>query len=93
MKRRKPIRRTGKETSFADRRALKFGSKLLLALVVVVVILTGVQCSVEKPESPQWTTKLTVPVINRTYQMEELIRMIDQDGIEMDTSGNISFSM
>ena len=93
MKRRKPTRHAAKETTFADRLALKLGSKLLLGLVIVVVVLTIVQCSVEKPESPQWTTNLTVPVINRTYQMEELICRIDQDGIEMDTAGNITYSI
>ncbi len=93
MKKRKSIRRTGREVTFADRRALKFGSKLLLALVVVVVILTGVQCSIKTPESPEWTTRLSVPVINRTYQMEELIRTIDQDGIEMDSAGIITFAI
>ncbi|MFH1687146.1 MAG: hypothetical protein ABIE70_06435 [bacterium] len=66
---------------------------LLLIVVVVTAFLTLVQCSVKSPEAPSWGTQLVIPVINRTYQMEELIEKMDQDDISMDSLGNITFSM
>lgn len=72
---------------------IKLGSRLLLAVLVVVVVLTISQCSVKEPQSPTWTTNMTVPVINRTYDMEEIISKIDQDEITMDDQGNIAYSV
>lgn len=71
----------------------KFGSKLALSLVVVVVFLTLVQCTVKKPEAPTWTTQFTVPVVNRIYGMAEIVDKIDQDGIAMDQDSNVVYSV
>ena len=79
--------------AFGDAFLFKFVTKLFLGLVVVVTFLTLVQCTIKKPESPQWNTKLTVPVVNRTYSMEELIRKIDQEGIDIDSSGAVTYSI
>ncbi|MEE8405088.1 MAG: hypothetical protein V3S17_06830 [candidate division Zixibacteria bacterium] len=81
-----------------DRRAtdsflFKAGSKFFLSTFVIIIFLTLVQCSIKKPEAPTWETSLVIPVINRTYDMAELIQKLDQDGIEMDSSGNISFKI
>ena len=81
-----------------DRRAtdsflFKAGSKFFLSTFVIIIFLTLVQCSIKKPESPTWETSLVIPVINRTYDMAELIRKLNQDGIEMDSAGNISFTI
>jgi len=70
----------------------KFSSKLILGLVVIVIFLTLTQCTVKKPESPVWDTSFVVPAINHTYDMEEIIRRIDQPEISMDSLGNISYS-
>lgn len=72
---------------------LKIGSRLLLAVAVVVIVLTVSQCSVKEPQSPSWTTNMAVPVINRTYEMEEIISKIDQDEITMNDSGDIAYSV
>jgi len=69
------------------------GGKLLFAAVVVIVVLTFAQCTVKKPEAPEWNTQFTVPLVNRTYQMPELIRKMDQDGIGFDADSNIVFSV
>ena len=81
-----------------DRRAtdsflFKAGSKFFLSTFVIIIFLTLVQCSIKKPEAPTWETSLVIPVINRTYDMAELIRKLNQDGIEMDSSGNIFFTI
>jgi hypothetical protein len=79
--------------SFWDSFVFKYGSKLLLGLVVVVIFLTLVQCTIKKPESPVWNTKFTIPAVNRTYGMEELIRKMDQEGIGIDSSGMVTYSI
>ena len=81
-----------------DRRAtdsflFKASSKIFLSSFIIIIFLTLVQCSIKKPESPTWETSLVIPVINRTYDMAELIQKLNQDGIEMDSSGNISFKI
>lgn len=86
-------KRTDAETVWTERFLFKYGSRLLLGISVIVVFLTLAQCTVEKPEAPEWTTRLTVPIVNRTYDMEELVNKIDQDGLEIDQDGNITFSI
>ena len=71
----------------------KFGTKLALSLVVMILALTFMQCTVKKPESPTWDTQLTIPLINRTYSMSEIIDKMDQDGITMDADSAIIFSV
>jgi hypothetical protein len=71
----------------------KFGSKLLLTTVVVVVALSLLQCTIKKPESPTWNTQLTLPLVNRTYQMSEIVDKIDQDGITLDSTAGVIFSI
>lgn len=73
--------------------SFKFSSRLLLGLVVVVAFLTLAQCTIKKPESPVWNTKLVIPMVNRTYGMEELIRKIDQEGVGIDSSGAVIYSI
>ncbi len=72
---------------------LKFGSKLALGLVVVIVFLSLVQCTVKKPEAPTWTTQFAVPLVNRTYEMAEIVEKIDQEGIGMDLDSNIVYTL
>ena len=88
-------RRKTKDTdvkSLRDSFLFKFSSKILLSLLVVVVFLTLIQCTVKKPEAPTWTTNLTVPVVNRTYPMEEIISMMDQEGLIIDEDSNIIYT-
>ena len=93
MTRKRDARRTDAETPWTERFLFKYGSKLLLGITVIIVFLTMAQCTIEKPESPEWTTRLTVPIVNRTYDVEELVNKIDQDGLEIDQDGNITFSI
>ncbi|MCK4461431.1 MAG: hypothetical protein KAW46_06480, partial [candidate division Zixibacteria bacterium] len=81
------------ETPWTDRFMFKFGSKILLGITIIAVFLTIAQCTIEKPESPEWTTRLTVPIVNRTYDMEELVNKIDQEGVGIDQQGNITFTI
>lgn len=92
MTRKRDAKRTDAETVWTERFLFKYGSRMLLGISVIVVFLTLAQCTIEKPEAPEWTTRLTVPIVNRTYDMEELINKIDQEGLEIDQAGNITFS-
>jgi len=78
---------------FTDSWLFKFGTKLTLTVVLILLFLTLLQCTVKKPEAPTWTTQFTVPLLNRTYPMSELIEKIDQDGIQYDLDSNIVYSV
>ena len=67
--------------------------KGLLCLVIVLVVLTLIQCSIEKPVAPTFTTNLTVPLVNRTYSIREIIDKIDQPGLSLDSAGDVFFSV
>ena len=42
-------------------------------IMVVLIFLTLTQCTVNKPEAPQWTTQFVLPLVSRTYEMPEII--------------------
>ncbi len=71
----------------------KVFSRLVLSLIVITIFLTFVQCTIKKPESPEWNVNFILPVINSTYDMPELIRRLDQDGIGIDSLGNITLTI
>lgn len=85
-------RRPSASSKLVESFLFKYGLKIIVGIVVVLVFLTAVQCSIKKPESPTWTTHLTVPAVNRTYLMPEIVGKIDQPGIFMDSTGEVMFS-
>lgn len=72
---------------------LHWGSKMIFLSLIVVVVLSLAQCTVKKPEAPEWNTQLVVPLVNRTYDMPEIISRIDQEAISMDEDSNVVFSV
>ena len=93
MTRKRSRSRTTSPEEFLESPLFRLGTRLFLGLTVVVIFLTLVQCTVKKPESPEWTTNLTVPLINRTYEMSELVWRMDQDGVQMDEDSNIIYTI
>ncbi len=83
----------GGSDSFLDSFLFKFSTKLLLGIFVVLTFLTLTQCTVKNPEAPSWETQFVVPVIDRTYDMEEIIDKIGDDNLRIDDSGLIVFSI
>ncbi|MEA2031124.1 MAG: hypothetical protein U9N55_05975 [candidate division Zixibacteria bacterium] len=71
----------------------KFTTKILMGGVVIVMFLTLAQCTVKKPESPTWTTQLVVPVVNRTYQMDEIVDKIGDNNLDISNSGIVTLSI
>jgi len=76
-----------------DSRLFSVSTKLGLSIFIAVVFLTLVQCTIKKPEAPEWNTQLTVPIVNRTYPMEEIVRKIDQEGIRIDADSNVIYEI
>lgn len=92
MTRKKRTTRLEKSDDFLESLSFRLGTKFLIGTTVVVLFLTLAQCTVKKPESPEWVTTLTVPLINRTYPMSELVWRMDQEGIQME-GDSIFFSI
>lgn len=92
MTRRRRRRRKGPR-SFRDRTFLGVSLKIALGLIVAIMFLSAVQCTVNKPEAPTWTTQLNVPLIERRYDMAELITRIDESSLTLDSAGNPFFSL
>ncbi|MCP4684000.1 MAG: hypothetical protein GY867_01000 [bacterium] len=92
-RRRQSNRAKVKSGNLSDSPWLKFGSKIGLSLVVVILFLSLVQCTIKKPEAPTWTTQFTVPLVNRTYEMAEIVDKIDQEGIGIDADSNVVYSL
>ncbi|MFZ1684642.1 MAG: hypothetical protein WAU88_11005, partial [Candidatus Zixiibacteriota bacterium] len=90
---RKRNRRSAGNGEGAGSFVMRYGSMLLLALVVVLVVLTLGSCTIKKPQAPEWDTQFTVPMVSRTYAMPELIRKMNQDGLGFDIDSNVVFSI
>lgn len=87
------ISRKKQPVNFWESFIFKYSSRILLSLIVITIFLTLVQCTVKSPEAPTWNTTFSVPVINRLYQMDELVEKIGQDELGIDSLGNVSFSV
>jgi len=79
--------------SFLESFLFKFSTKLLTGIIVIITFLTLAQCTIKKPEAPTWETQFVVPVINRTYYMEEIIDKIGNENLQIDTAGIVVFSI
>ncbi len=83
-------KKKNKKTAFSHR-VLYWLSHIICAFVIILAFLTLVQCTVKKPEAPTWETKLTVPLVNKAWDMAELIDKIDQENLTTDSLGNPFF--
>lgn len=83
-------KKKNKKTKLSHR-VLYWFSHIICAFVIILAFLTLVQCTVKKPEAPSWETNLTVPLVNKAWDMAELIDKIDQENLAMDTLGNPCF--
>jgi hypothetical protein len=59
--------------------------------VILLVSLTALQCSIEKPVTPTWNLRLTLPLVNKHYDMATLIDKMDQEYLTLDSLGNPLF--
>ena len=83
------IKRKKEPDNFWESFLFKYSTRFILGLIVVTIFLTLVQCSVKSPEAPSWNTTFSVPVVNRTYQMVELVDKVGQDELGIDSLGNV----
>ena len=59
--------------------------------LILLLPLLIAQCSIERPAAPTWDLTLSVPLINKHYDMASLIDRIDEPYLELDSLGNPSF--
>ncbi len=88
----KSNKKKNKKTKLSHR-VLYWVSHIVCAFVIILAFLTLIQCTVKKPEAPSWETNLTVPLVNKTWGMAELIDKIDQENLMTDSLGNPYFFM
>jgi hypothetical protein len=86
-------RKKKKKKTTLSHRILYWLSHIVCGFVVILAFLTLVQCTVKKPEAPSWETNLTVPLVNETWDMSELIDQFDEDYLMTDSLGNPYFFM
>ncbi len=60
-------------------------------LILFFGLFLFLRCSLNTPTSPSWNVKLTIPLVNKTYDMVTLIEKIDQSSLEVESSGNLLF--
>ena len=49
------------------------------------------QCSPKTPTAPSWNTKLTIPLVKKSYDMVTLIEKMDEPSLKSDSLGNLFF--
>ena len=86
-----PLRRKS-PSALAESFMVRYGFKFMLGFVIIICFLTAVQCTIKKPESPQWSTTLSMPIMNRVYMMPEIVEKIDQPGLDFNDSGEVYFT-
>jgi hypothetical protein len=49
------------------------------------------QCSPKAPTAPSWNTKLTIPLVKKSYDMVTLIKKMNEPSLKSDSLGNLFF--
>jgi hypothetical protein len=63
----------------------------LILPVLTIALLTG--CSIQEPQAPSWLTTWNVPIINKTYGINEILEDIDDFTNVPDSAGNPGFQI
>jgi hypothetical protein len=66
-------------------------ASILILPLIAALFVSG--CSIKKPESPSWLTTWDVPIINRIYDIREILDKIDAENIVYDSLGNPGFQI
>lgn len=67
----------------------RFHLRALFLISLLSLLL--IQCSIEKPVAPSWNLNLSLPLMNKYYDMAALIDEIDEDYLKVDSLGNPLF--
>jgi hypothetical protein len=51
------------------------------------------QCSPKTPTAPSWNTRLTIPLVKKSYDMVTLIEKMDEPSLKSDSLGNLFFNI
>jgi hypothetical protein len=81
----KPLKLHNRENRYINpHRVWLFSSLLILFLLLV-------RCSIDKPTAPTWNVQLSIPLVNKYYDMADLIDKMDEPYLRIDSSGNPGF--
>lgn len=64
-------------------------SKYLFLKLTLLGMLLFIYCSFDPPTAPKWETTLTLPLINKTYHLDEIVE--DEKNLYADSTGHIHF--
>ena len=64
---------------------------MLFLPVLAITVITA--CSIKEPQSPSWMTTWNVPIVNKTYDINEILEDIDDFTIISDSAGNPGFQV
>ena len=68
----------------------KLACSLFLRIKIALLLLIPLMyCSFDPPTAPKWETTLTLPLINKTFQMDEIVE--DEKYLQADSSGQVYF--
>ncbi len=77
----------------AGRRTQRSRRNLAVALALLMPVLPISGCSLESPESPRWTVDLTVPLVNRHYDIPYIISHAAQEELIWDSVSGARFEV
>jgi hypothetical protein len=67
------------------------GYRGVISSLLILLPLLLFECSIEKPAAPTWNVTLTIPLIDKYYDMPTLIDKMDEPYLKMDSLGNPCF--
>lgn len=62
---------------------------MLWAILLMFLFIPILYCALEPPVAPKWETTLTLPLISKTFHMDEIVD--DEDNLRADSSGHVYF--
>lgn len=75
----------------ASQKGIRVRIWLWTVLLILLLSVGVIQCSINKPTLPTWNLKLTVPLVNKHYDMATLIGKMDEEYLKVDSLGNPFF--
>ncbi len=67
--------------------------QLLILIVFIAIITTIAGCSLPSPQSPTWTTQVTVPLANKEYDLPYIIEHANQPELVWDSVSGARFEV
>jgi hypothetical protein len=66
---------------------------ILAGIMAFLIFLSIFQCSFKKPQAPSWNTTVTLPLLNKTYDVKRIIEESNEPSLKIDSLGNLSIDI